>query len=242
MNSVPGEPPPRPEERLDPGAGSPRAKLFVCRAQQTLSWLPAAPLEPALPSAPAARPSFSRPKKPQNQQKRTGEEGRKRGRSVPVPPARLPSPTNLFELVGEVEEGDGHADGLQEDGGDEHGPAGLSGAGTGRGQHHGRAGLAPGRRLRFLARKSLFPLGEGRSGPGPGPGLGAAERRGGGVRGEFTRRWSYGPRQAARPLHTPPRLPASAAASGPGGSLPPPVPPSRRPGPLRRAAAAEAAG
>lgn len=66
----------------------------------------------------------------------TRQKGRERD------PPQLPVPTDLFELVGEVQKGDGHADGLQEHGGDEHSRASLRGAGAGCGQHHGQAALA----------------------------------------------------------------------------------------------------
>lgn len=60
-----------------------------------------------------------------------------------APPAAEPR-TDLSELAGEVQEGDGHAHGLQEHGGHQHGPAGLRGAGAARRQHPGAGLGAPG--------------------------------------------------------------------------------------------------
>lgn len=86
-----------------------------------------------------------------------------KGTKAAASPSPIPPRTDLLELVGEVEEGDGHADGLQEHGGGQHGPEGLPGAEAGCGQHHGRARIA-----------------RGSTEPGPRPPLpgGAGGRRG----------------------------------------------------------------
>lgn len=106
------------------------------------------------------------------------------GPASAAPPAAEP-PTDLSELAGEVEEGDGHAHGLQQHGGHQHGPAGLRGAGAARRQHAGagwggRAGLgapgAPGAHGRCPAANAA-PDGRGAQ-PAP-PGMDAAGGAGG---------------------------------------------------------------
>lgn len=54
---------------------------------------------------------------------------------VPAWPAPPRPGTHLLQLVGEVDVGDGHADGLQQHGSHQHGPAGVRGARPARGQH-----------------------------------------------------------------------------------------------------------
>lgn len=54
---------------------------------------------------------------------------------LPAWPAPPRPGTHLLQLVGEVDVGDGHADGLQQHGSHQHGPAGVRGARPARGQH-----------------------------------------------------------------------------------------------------------
>lgn len=128
---------------------------------------PGMPLHPSSPPAQPARPVPG---------DRAGTAG--------SPPAAEPR-TDLSELAGEVEEGDGHAHGLQQHGGHQHGPAGLRGAGAARRQHPGAgwAGLgapgAPGAQGRRPAANDA-PPGPPRSAR-PGPARRGMERAGRGT-------------------------------------------------------------